>query len=828
VTVLRTQLGGVARRPARLLLTGLAMLVAAFVVYGAVLAQHITARTVIAGLSGTPEAANVVVGDLEHGVPADTVSKIRALPGVAEVAARTSLWYPLGTQGGAFLAVYADPGSGPLSTVRLVDGAYPKAPNEIAVSRRTAEWYDLTVGGAVTAKRDETATVTLKVTGVVDDDDGAAGRAYTTDQLLAALDRLDSFNQVDIRLAPGGSIEQVRAVVQDSTPVRTGAEARRAEAERAAADVKIVFALIGVFVAIAVAAAALVAISTFRIVFAQRMRQLALLRAVGAGRRAIVWALTVEGALTGLVAGIVGVLGAYVFGRGLPAVLRGFDLAVSDPGTPIGAAVAVVIGCVVVTVLAVLAPASTASRVSPLEALRDASTTGARSGIGAVRAVFGSLLAVAAILLAAGVGAGLPEPGAKNYSAELMLFGVVASGTLAFFALVALGPVLLRPVLAVVGWPLRRAGALGRLAVGGVGGAPRRAAAVSVVVALGVALIGGSLVLGESLRVLADREMTAMAPADFRLHPSGETLPAGIGEQAKARSELTDVTTFRTTWARIDGAAAEPDGNLQIDVTDLDPRRLRADRRLHALEGSLDELGPGRIALGLSMARYLGARVGDEVTVGTVRLRLVATLQASPLGSSAIVDPSDLDRMDAPAGATGLIANAAQGGESGLTAARKALQAVATGGLVEVLADQRDEMNAQIDALLGVALGLVGLTVLIAVVGVGSTTALSVVERIREAGLLRAVGLSPGGLRTMLTTEAALYGTIGAFLGLLLGLPYAWLFIAALGEGVPIEWPVGQLALAVVALTGLTALAGVLPARRAAKVSPMAAIAQDS
>ncbi len=208
----------------------------------------------------------------------------------------------------------------------------------------------------------------------------------------------------------------------------------------------------------------------------------------------------------------------------------------------------------------------------------------------------------------------------------------------------------------------------------------------------------------------------------------------------------------------------------------------------------------------------------------------MATLQASPLDSSALVDPSDLDRMGAPAGVTGLIANAAQGGESGRTAARKALQAIIAGDAgnrVEVLADQRDEMNAQIDALLGIALGLVGLTVLIAVVGVGSTTALSVVERIREAGLLRALGLSRGGLRAMLTTEAALYGTIGAFLGLLLGLPYAWLFIAALGEAVPVEWPAGQLALAVLGLAGLSALAGVLPAWRTAKVSPMAAIAQD-
>jgi len=146
---------------------------------------------------------------------------------------------------------------------------------------------------------------------------------------------------------------------------------------------------------------------------------------------------------------------------------------------------------------------------------------------------------------------------------------------------------------------------------------------------------------------------------------------------------------------------------------------------------------------------------------------------------------------------------------------------------LEVLADKRDEIDQQLDMLLLIVIGLVSLTVLIAVVGVGTTTALSVVERSRESGLLRAVGLARGGLRGMLTAESGLYGVLGAAMGLLLGVPYAWLAIKALGQNMPLSLPVPQLAVVFGVLVVITALAGVLPARRAARVSPVTALGME-
>ncbi|MFG1847635.1 FtsX-like permease family protein [Micromonospora carbonacea] len=846
--LLRAQLVEAARRPARTLLTGLAVIVAAFVVFGTVLAYQVTERTVLAGFSGTPAAADLVVtgGD---GISLRTLDAARRLPGVAEAVGRTDAFHEFADDRGAGLSVYADPGAGPLATARVVQGRYPATAGELAVTRRTVDRLGLAVGGTVRlAGVAPDRPVGLTVVGVVDAPDDSGEAAYTTDAFAARLGGSDQLRQVEVRLAPGADPDAVSAALTraasasgasapgasagpsdragDGVVVRTGTEARRAEADEVSGRVQDLFALVTMFVAIAVVAAVLVATSTFRIVFAQRMRQLALLRAVGAPRVGLFGALVVEGAGTGIVAGLAGVLAAYGVGHGLPPVLRAFGLAVASPGHPIAAAVAVALGAALVTALAVLAPAVTAARVAPLEALRTASTTAGRRGIGWARAGAGVLLAAGAVLAALLVASRLPGPDTENYDPVGPLLAIVASGALAYAALVALGPLLVRPVLAVVGWPLRRLGPLGRLAVGGVGGAPRRASAVSVVVALGVTLVAGALVGSASLGALLKRELAGMAPADVAVTARGDgPLPAGLVQRVRGIGELDRVVPYRSS-PDVRVAGAEVDG---LTATDLDLRALATWADFGASAGRLTDAGPGRVVLLRFLAEEAGARPGDEVTVTrgdrSVRLRVAATMANTPVGAGLLVDPADLDRLGVPAGPTGLLADVAGDDEQARTAAVRALRAA--GGQqvgIVVTADDRDELDGQLGALLGVLLGVLGLTVVVAVVGVGTTTALSVVERTRESGLLRAVGMSRRRLGAMLTVEAGLYGVLGAALGLLLALPYSWLTVAALGQDAPVEFPAGQLAGVVLALAVATALAGLLPARRAARVSPVAAL----
>ena len=839
--VLRTQLRGVAKRPARLLLTGLAVLVVSFVIYATVLAQQITKRSVLDGLSGTPAAVDIVAR--KGTLTTAELATITKMPGVAETAGRMDAG---GEVGNEYLQIVADPSTGPLAVSHLVSGRLPTGPAEIAVSPRTVERLGLKPGSTakVSLRYDKDgkplAPSSLKVVGVVTGRDDYGFQAYAAQPAVAQMSGSDALNQIDVRLAPGADADGVRqqiealvaaaaSKVKDGAKpeVATGAQVRLEEAREKAKDVDSLFAVIGLFIAIAVVAAGLVAASTFRIVFAQRMRQLALLRAVGAGRGGITWSLAAEGALTGFVTGLVGVLLALGAGQVVPRVVAAFGPHIASPGLPLVPALLTVLLATVLTVIAVVAPAFTAGKVSPLEALRGAGVTAGRRDIGKLRWASGLLLAAAAGLVAAYVVVNLPGKHPKDYDPSLNLLAVVGSGGLAFLALIALGPVLVRPVLAVLGAPIRRSGPVGRLAAGGVGGAPRRAAAVSVVVALGVTLIAGCLVGGASIRVLADRESSLSSPADYELTTNDDPIPATTVSQLTGKPELTHVVPYRRLLVKT--------GNgTELSAVDV---QLSAVPRLAGLDvaaGKTADLGPGKVIISDFMAGNQGLHVGDKVTVVADKRSMALTVAAqlgdnTPLASEMVIDPSDMTKLGAPAGYTGLLADQAVAGEKGRADGRRALTDVVGNHqwAIDVLADQRDQIDSELTILLAIALGLIGLTVLIAVVGVGTTTALSVVERVRESGLLRAVGLSRGALRTMLTTESALYGVIGAGLGLVLGIPYAWLAVQALGVNAPLTLPVGQLALVFVILVLLTAAAGVLPARRAARVSPVVALGAE-
>ncbi|MEU1183570.1 ABC transporter permease [Streptomyces sp. NPDC005820] len=851
-TVLGSQLAELLRRPGRLLTTGLSVLVAAFVVFATVMAQQITERTTLDRFRGTPEAVTLVAApgeDAATGFSAATLRRIRALPGVAEAVGRVDAGAPIAGGFDRYLPLYADPGTGPLSQVRLVEGSYPDGAGEIAVNRQAAEELLLTPGTRTVlllpdpAHPERTREVTLTVTGVVKSSTTAEQQAggYATDARLLPYAQSPGYPRVDIRAEEGaeeGAVRgelarQVRALLDRDSPgasVRTGA-AVRAQEERDAVggDLRETFQLISVFLAVAVGAAALVATSTFRIVFAQRLRQLALLRAVGAGRRRLVTAFAVEGALVGVVAGTSGVLLALGAGHLAPAAARllaGREL--SAPGFPVSYGVLVVVGAVLLTVGAVLAPALAAAGVSPLQALRTAGTVTGERRIRPARLTTGTVFAALAVALAALQVSELPEPGREDYDRDLGMLVTVGSAGLAFLALVALGPLLVRPVLAVAGWPLRRLGATGRLAVGGVGGTPRRAAAVSVVVALGVALVSGALVAVACLGGYLERDAALTAPADFEVTAGAGGWDAGAVRAFAAAPELAHVTAYRDLPVALDGR--------EIQVSDLDPGALPTGADVDTVTGSLDGLGPGRAIVAADLAESLGVRAGDAFTLpsrhGRIRLTVAATLPGpGPLQAAVVVAPADLDRLGAPAQASGVLADAAHRGAAARGEAYRALETLVrahaadpdAAGL-QVLAQARDDNRGTLDVLLTTALALVALTVLMAVVGVTTTTGLTAIERTREFGLLRALGLGAGALRRTIALEAGLYGVLGGVLGLALGVPYAWLLVRSAIGTAPLLLPLGRLLLVLTGLTLLTALAGLLPAHRTTRVTPMTAL----
>lgn len=289
------------------------------------------------------------------------------------------------------------------------------------------------------------------------------------------------------------------------------------------------------------------------------------------------------------------------------------------------------------------------------------------------------------------------------------------------------------------------------------------------------------------------------------------------------------MTAFRTAEVTEDGRSAT--------VSDLDLTTVRSGTGLTARTGALGELGPARVVVDAEHAHRLGVEAGDRVTLTSgdrpVRLTVAATLPgAGPHGVNFFVTPADLTRLGAGPAPTLITADAATDGAEGRARAHRAVTQILTGperGDGQVVAEDAATRTGADDDLRTMATTVVlllCLTVLVAVAGVATTASLTVVERRREFGLLRALGLGGAAVHRMVTLECALYGVLGGILGLALGLPYSYLTVRAAEVSAPFTVPAGQLAAVVAALVLVTAAAGTVPALRASRTPPTVAVAR--
>ena len=583
------------------------------------------------------------------------------------------------------------------------------------------------------------------------------------------------------------------------------------------------------FSVIAVVVSAFIINNTFSIVIGQRVRELALLRALGATGRQISRSVRLEAVVIGVVASALGLLAGYLLAALLRWVLvkLGFgDLPGSIPIRPRTIVVASVVG-VGATFLSSIGPSRRVRKIPPVAALRDdlrLTPTGLRR-----RLLVGGAVAVAGIgALAAGM--------TIEMSTRLILVAIGGGALAAFIGVYLLSPAITGQVATVLGWPIRKVYRIpGRLATDNARRSPRRTAATAAALTIGLALVSLAAVVSDSLKATFLSAMDQSVEADLFVY--GDTfnpqagfsteLGADLQQLAVQRPDLVkSVLTMRWTL----GGVRVGDGFKDVVAAELAVLNEHMD--LEVIEGAEFRAGTGGVLVHVDSASDLGLTIGDSVAAEfpgnrISELTVAAIFEDSTLLGNWVVDVSVFD-SHLPTAPLGWISVRFPVGADHV-ASRAAIE-VYTGAYPQVVVENRSEFRdaqeKQLDQLLSIIQVFLGLSLLIAVLGITNTMALSVYERTRELGLLRAIGMTRRQLRRMVRWEAVIIALFGGLLGVAMGVLFGLAVIAALPEtfvdivSIPYTSLFGYLLVS--GLFGM--LAAILPARRASKLNVLDAI----
>ncbi|MBD3783274.1 MAG: FtsX-like permease family protein [Micrococcales bacterium] len=850
--MLRATLRGILAHKVRLVLSGLAVVlgvafVAGSYVFTDTLDRAFTGLTkgsvgdVVVRPSGGNGGAPFAGQGGTRTVPGSLVPTLANVPGAARADGRVAAFGTfvvdkrgklVGSNGPPGIALsYSDgPAAHGVPSATLDRGHWPRAPGEVVLDANTAARAGYLVGekvSLVTATAQPTLQATLVGTAEVAGTSLVGASIVVFDARQAQqlyLAGADAWSTVWVTAAPGTSQEQLRRAVAKVLPKGFEATTGDAAAARAATRIdealSFVTTFLLVFAGVALTVGAFLIVNTFSILVAQRSRELALFRAIGASRRQVARSVLLE-------AGVVGLLGSAA-GLGLGVVLAigirwvfgrvGLDLGPTElvvlPRTVV---VALVVG-VVVTMVAAYLPARRAGRVPPVAAMRD-DVVLAEGGM-RWRAVVGVALLVAGVV---GMAGGLAGWGSEpTYVLGLGTFGVLVGTAL-------VSPIVGRPVLALLGWGYRRAfGAVGLMAEQNARRNPRRTGATASALMIGVSLVTLMAVLGASAKASIDKALAEDVVADYIVSSAvGQGFSAAVTDRVAAVDGVAEVVRVRA--ARID-----VDGDREF-AAGVDPAGVTRIAKPVVPTGSLAALGTDGVALSTTYARDHRLTVGSPVTLDFAGedfpAKVVATYEPDAvLQADVTLSLAGFDALGVPSTDRTTYVVARPGADraalrAGLDAAVRDLPTVTVADQAQYAAEQRQP----IDRLLFIVYALLGLAVVIAVLGIVNTLALSVVERVREIGLLRAVGLGRRQLRTMLRLESVAIAVLGAVLGVVLGLAFALALQRSLADqgidvlAVPWLQLVGFVAVA--ALVGV--LAALWPGRRAARVDVLRAIATE-
>ena len=849
----RFALRGLRARKARAVLTAIAVLLGVTMIAGTYVYSDAIDAAFDRLFADANAGADVVVsGRSDFGgefteptaIPQGLVERIRRLPaveaaegqlqGAATIIGRDGR--PVEAGSSPSFAVSAMPP--PFQSLEIVSGRLPRGGNEVAIGATTARAQGLRLGGPVEVVT-ERPRGTFRLVGTVSNKDVDLGGstltvfALPTAQKLFLEPRRVDFISVRGRddAGPRDLVSQIQPLLPATAQVKTATQ--EADDRRAQVDDQLSILTTGLlgFGFVAIFVGAFLIFNTFSITVAQRSREFAVLRSMGATRGQVLTVVLVEALAIGLIASIAGLWLGYGLADALGGLLSlvGLDLPSTDAILRPRTVLVSLAAGTLVTLAAAIVPAWRATRVAPVEALRG--EAGARGGRFARR-----VAPALAVLLGAG-GVALLAFGLLSDGRDSdQRLAVTAAGAIALVLGIALlSPRLVRPVARALGWPLERMTRIvGRLARGNAGRNPGRTAVTAAALMIGLALVLFVTVFANGLRVSSDQILDRAFTGDFAVYNRDgfSPIPAATAGAVAQAIPGGEVSAFRFADVRL---GARDSASLQVGG--YDPSTLPRVYEFDWVDGSdalLGRVGRGGVLVERTTAEDRNIGVGDRTVIrtpsGRSRPVIVRGIYDDPALLPGMAVPMDFyDEVIPSTGLAYLLVRAPLDVPVGQTQQQIASALTA---FPEVQARSQEELKAEqaerVDQILALFAALLAMSVLVALFGLVNTLTLSVYERTRELGMLRAIGMSRRQVRRMVRYESVITAAIGGLLGLALGVFFAWIVTRSVAdEGIVFALPWDQVGI----LFGLALAAGVvaavLPARRASRLDVLGAIAHE-
>ncbi|MFE0103182.1 ABC transporter permease [Streptomyces sp. NPDC059009] len=702
----------------------------------------------------------------------------------------------------------------------FTEGAAPTSAAGIALDSRTAERTGYKVGDTVRYSTDGPVK-TAKVSGIFDTDDGSvlAGGSlvvFDNDTARKALGKSE-YDEIDVKAAAGtgesalkGSVEKI---LPKDTEAKTGSQLSAdqdsmiEQQTSSMSQVLLIFAGIALFVGIFIIA------NTFTMLVAQRTKELALMRAVGASRRQVTRSVLIEAGIVGLVAAVTGFALGIGVAVGLESLMNSAGASLPDGPlviAPTTILVALLIG-VVVTMLAAWLPGRRAAKIPPVAAMNSVHATPTVRGL-VVRNTIGSLIVALGVLMLF-----MDDNYVKSGGAGIVLVGVIV-----------LTPLLSRPFIAASAPLLKPFGVTGKLSRLNSVRNPRRTASTASALMIGLTLITAMTVVATSMSSAINKMAAGSLKADYTVSMANyQPLAPTVHKKLAALPDVEASSPLRAAYGEADGSYSKISG---VDAKDFG--KLVS---LDFTSGSLAGLKGNAALVDKATADEKGLKAGDTIPVRfddkkTVNLKVAGVYEQNEMidglfTPTSVVDPH-LDKI-----ADQQVLLKMKDGASD-TAENTVVKALGDNPAIKIQDKQAisNEIGGAINMLLNMLYGLLAMAILIAVLGVINTLAMSVFERKHEIGMLRAIGLDRAKVKQMVRLESVVISLFGAVLGIGLGLFLGWIAGGTIGNTVKtyaMEVPVGRIAvfLGIAALVGV--LAAVWPARSAARLNPLQAIKSE-